>query len=422
MDRLKNIRHYIIYAVLLGFLLQACIDPFVPETVGFEGVLVVDARITNEEKQHQIILTRARPFEQEEISPERNATIAIEEGSGTTYTFAEVEPGHYVSTVAFGAKSNESYQLRITTSDGAAFSSTPETMPDNVPIADLQIKRATNDLGEDGVSIVLDNQSLGTQPRYFRYDYEENYKVIAPNWDPAAFDIIDSIACTDGDAFEVGIKRRDPTKERICYGKNLSSEILLISTSNLESNTVSDFEVRFVPRSSYTLMHRYSIRVNQYSQSVDAHSYYQGLEAFSVSESVFNEVQPGFLTGNITSVSGNEQSVIGYFETAAVSSKRVFFNYEDLFPGEELPEYPVNCRTIGNPRLIPRGYHCTQGNSGICDGNCDSPLIGQIQAGTIVYAGIKDPPDFISPYLTRLRACGDCTVLGSDVKPDFWID
>lgn len=410
------------HTVIIGFLLQGCIEPFEAETIGFEGALVIDARITNVEKQHQVLLSRARPFEQDNITSERGAKVTIEEGSGITYTFEETAPGHYTSTVVFAAKANQSYQLKISTSDGSVYESTPETMPENVPLADLQIKRAINDVGEDGVSIVLNNQSFDTQPRYFRYDYEENYKIVAPNWDPAAFNIIDSIACLDGDAFEVGIKQRDPQKERICYGQNKSKDIILVSTANLESNTVSDFEVRFVSRESYTLMHRYSILVNQYSQSVDAHSYYQGLEAFSVSENVFNEIQPGFLAGNITSISDEDQNVIGFFEAAAVSSKRIFFDYEDLFPDEELPEYPVNCRTIGNPRLDPRGYHCTQGGSGVCDGNCDSPLIGQIQAGTIVYAGVKEPADFISPYLTRSRACGDCTVLGSDVKPDFWID
>lgn len=422
MDRLRTRLKHIAQTVVAVFFLQGCIEPFEAETLGFEGVLVVDARITNEMKQHVVLLSRARPFEQDSVVSEPNATVSIMEGSGTEFTFEEIAPGHYRSTMPFAATAGETYQLNIRTAEGSTYESTPERMPDNVPIAKLQIKRDTNDLGEDGVSIVLDNQSLGSEPRYFRYDYEENYKIIAPNWDPAAFDIIDSIACLDGDAFEVGIKQRDPAKERICYGQNKSKDIILASTANLEDNTVSDFEVRFVSRESYTLMHRYSIRVNQYAQSVDAHSYYQDLEAFSVSESVFNEIQPGFLAGNIKATERDDQNVIGYFETAAVSSKRVYFNYEDLFPDEELPEYPINCRTIGNPRLIPRGYHCTQGMSGICDGNCDSPLIGQIQAGTIVYAGTVDPPDFIAPYLTRSRACGDCTVLGSDVKPDFWID
>lgn len=412
----------VFYVIFVFPVYQGCIEPFVAETFDFEGALVVDARLTNEEKQHRVLLSRARPFEEEGTVPERDAVVRIVEGSGTNYVFDEVAPGQYLSSAIFGAKENESYQLRITTSNGASYTSNTETMPENVPIADLEIQREVNDLGEDGIAVFVDNSSFGVQPRYFRYDYEENFKIIAPNWDPFTFKVIDSIACSDGDAFQVDIEPKGSTDGRICYGRNASTEILLASTSNLENNSITDFRVRFVNRDNYALTHRYSILVHQFSQSVDAHSYYQSLEAFSVSESIFSEIQPGFLAGNIVSDRDSNENVIGYFETAAVSSKRIFFNYEDLFPDEELPEYPINCRTIGNPQLIPEGYHCTQPPDSVCDGNCDSPLIGQIQTGTIVYAGVAEPADFAAPYYTLPRTCGDCTVLGSKVKPDFWID
>lgn len=407
-------------AILIG--MGSCVEPFQVETQSFTEALVVDARLTNVEKQHQVLLSRARSFEQDSITPERNAQVSIIEDSATSYEFEETSPGHYISTMIFSAKTNQSYQLKITTSDGDSYASTPEIMPENVSISDLTFKRETNDLGEDGVSVILDNSSFEKQPRYFRYDYEESFKIIAPNWDPFEFEIIDSVACTDGDAFEVGIKIKNSLKGRVCYAQKSSTEIILASTANLEGNNLSDFMIRFVKLENYILSHRYSILVNQYAQSVSAHSYYQGLEAFSASESVFSETQPGFLMGNIESVTNSEQIVIGYFETAAVSSKRIFFNYEDLFPNEELPEYPINCSTPGNPRLIDVAYHCSDGNSGFCDGNCDSPLIGQIQTNSIVFAAEKDPADFLSPYLTLSRGCGDCTLLGSDIKPDFWIE
>ncbi len=402
--------------------ISSCIEAFEAETLGLQTALVVDARLTNEVKKHHILLSNARSFEQEDIQHVSNAQVSIVENADTIYSFEEISPGHYVSTIAFGAKTNQTYQLRIINSDGRSYVSTNETMPENTPIADLTVKRKTNDFGEDGVAVILNNNSLGSQPRYFRYDYQENYEIKAPNWDPFTFDIIDSIACLDGDAFEVDIKPKNSERGRICYGENLSKNIILASTANLNENTISDFEVHFINRENYILTHRYSILVTQYSQSVDAHSYYQSLLAFSTSESVFSEVQPGFLAGNIYSETNSDENVIGYFETAAVSSERIFFNYQDLFPDENLPEFPFSCSGLGNPRLIPRGYHCTMGASGVCDGNCESPLIGQIQANQIVFAAVKEPTDFLAPYYTLPKACGDCTVLGSSVKPEFWID
>lgn len=412
----------VLYVIQAFLFLQGCVEPFQAETQGFSEALVVDARLTNEEKQHLVLLSRARPFEQDSISPEQNATVSIVENSGTIYEFEETTPGTYMSNTAFAGETGKDYQLLITTTNGSSYSSNTEKMPENVPIGDLIVKRQTNDLGEDGVAVVIDNSSLGSQPRYFRYDYEESYKIMAPNWDPFEMFVIDSIACLDGDAFEVGKRVKNSLKGRICYGQNLSTDISLASTSNLENNTLSNFRVRFINRENYILMHRYSILVKQYSQSVDAHSYYQNLESFSASESVFTETQPGFLSGNIVSETNSDENVIGYFETAAISSQRVFFNYEDVFPDGPLPEYPINCANLGNPQLIGQGYHCTMGSAGVCDGNCVSPLIDQIQANLIVFAAEREPAFWPAPFLTLPRGCGDCTVLGSDIKPDFWID
>lgn len=419
---MKNIKKYGFFGYMtILFSMSGCIDGFEIETQGFEGVLVVDARLTDEVKQHQVLLSRARPFEQDTISPLQDAKVSIIENSGITYMFEEVSPGHYVSSSVFSGKPGNTYQLKIITSEGASFSSTTEIMPEKIPFADLEFKRKTNGFGEDGLAVVLKNKSLGNRPRYFRYDYEENYEIRAPNWDPFKFVVVDSIAC-DGDAYEVGIEAKNSVKGRVCYGKRTSTRIILAATDNLQNNEIDELEVQFVARENYILTHRYSIQVNQYTQSADAHSYYQSLEAFSATESVFSETQPGFLASNLMSETGGEQNVIGYFETAPVSSQRIFVNYEDLFSGEDPPDYPSICSILGNPSLIAPSYHCSNGAFGVCDGNCQSPLIDQIQAKTLVFAGEKEPFDFFAPFLTLPTACGDCTVLGSDIKPDFWID
>ena len=413
--------HIILLLPVVLFMILGCIETFEAETIGFEGVLVVDARMTDEQKKHEVFLSRLRPFEQDSITPETNAAVSIIEDSETVFEFEEVSPGNYISTSSFAGKGNHSYQLSVNTADGLSFSSNSEIMPENIPIADIAAKRVTQGFGDEGIAVVVDNSSLGNQPRYFRYTYEEAYKIVAPNWDPFEFEIIDDVACLDGDAFEVGIKTKNGETGRICYGQKSSTDIILGSTENLEGNTLSNFMVRFINRNNYILTHRYSILVNQYTQNVNAHSYYQNLDDFSSSESIFSETQPGFLEGNVVS-DNSDAKVIGYFEAASVSSKRVYFNYEDFFPQETLPDYPGNCDILGNPQLIAEGYHCTTSTPSVCDGNCASPLIDNIKANLLVFAGEKEPSDIIAPYFTLPRACGDCTVLGSDIKPDFWIE
>ena len=110
---------------------------------------------------------------------------------------------------------------------------------------------------------------------------------------------------------------------------------------------------------------------------------------------------------------------LGYFEVASVSQKRIFFNYEDLFPGEPLPPYPISCESFGNPRLFPNGYTCFA--VGDCEGNCVSPLIDQINSEKVVYAGIREG-DMLAPYYTWPSPCGDCKALGSNMAPEFWTE
>jgi len=403
--------------ILVFPLLLGCIQPFDVETQIFEGVLVVDARLSDEEKQHEVLLSRARPFEQDSISAEGNATVSIIDNTGTTYNFTEVEPGKYVSNTSFSAQQNTAYQLEIRTSNAFEFSSESITTPSQATISNLYAERATNDSGE-GVGIFLDNADVSSDLNYFRYEYEEAFKIIAPFWDPFEFEVLDDIwfgVEDPQDGYEVGIKLREQ-EERVCYNELSSTQIIQTATKGLAENTIERFLVRFLDRNNYIISHRYSILVKQFAQTQEAFNYYQKLEEFSSSESVFADVQPGFLAGNINSQSNFDAQVIGYFEVASVSEKRIFFNYSDLFPGEPLPPYAINCEPTGAPLIdVP-----TLG------GPPRSPLIDGIRSEAFTFFGENEvPPEdptFFAPFFTKERACGDCTVLGSTLKPDFWID
>jgi hypothetical protein len=103
-----------------------------------------------------------------------------------------------------------------------------------------------------------------------------------------------------------------------------------------------------------------------------------------------------------------DEKVAGFFEVSTVSEKRLFINYDDYFPGEDLPDYVVNC--------IP--------SAPTTDGPLGSrELLNVIYNNSVRYFGINI--DRIAPggtFLVVSANCGDCTTLGSNIKPDFWID
>ncbi len=404
---------YILFcAFLIPFYFVGCVEPFDAETQVFEEDLVIDARLTDEIKKHEILLSRARPFEVDAINTESNASVLIEDDSGQEFVFEEVDPGRYVSILAFGAQQNKVYRLLVTTADGELYASKTVETPTSGNIEALYAARTTNDSGEEGVSILIDAIASENDIGYFRYEYEETYKIIAPFWNPFDFVVIDSLFqrtdLGDYDGFEVGIKPKEK-EERVCYNSNTSKDILQSSSKGLNEGTLNTFAIRFLNRNNYIISHRYSIVVRQYTQTQDAFGYYQRLNDFSSSESVFSEIQPGFLQGNIFARNNKEEKVLGYFEVTSVNSERLYFNYADLFSNEPLPPFAINCepvqqQPIFSPTMPP-----------------SSPLIDAIRNGLVKYHATNEGNALI-PYKGKDRRCGDCTSWGSNVKPDFWVE
>ena len=401
---------------MITVLFGACIEQFEAETEEFQSILVVDALLTDELQRHRVFLNRTFQFEEEEPVPESGATISVVDDLEVRYAFAETEPGVYYSSSGFAAQPGRTYTLQITTSNGENYQSEATPTPPNIPITEMRATLVTSDLGEEGVGIFLDNTSASTEPTFFRFEYEETYKIIAPRWDPFDLEVIHYIAC-DTIPYQVGITTREE-EQRVCFSSAVSNQIIQASTADLENPEIRNKEIRFISRENYIMSHRYSINVKQFSQTVDAHSFYERLEDFASSENLFSQVQPGLLEGNIFS-EREEEPVLGYFEVATVTEERLYFNYADLFPDEPLPPYPFSCNFASSPPLVSMGYHCAGFRE--CDGDCVSPLIEQILAGLITYAAENDA-NSNNPYFTWPRGCGDCRELGSNVVPEFWTE
>ncbi|RDY61410.1 DUF4249 domain-containing protein [Flagellimonas nanhaiensis] len=378
----------------------SCIEPIDVETEDFLDALVVDATITDEMDNHTIYLTRTYRFESESTA-EQGAQITLSDDSGAAIGFDEVIPGTYRSSVPFAAQEGRAYTLKIVATNGISYSSRPAQLPQNVALDSVYAQRITNDFGEDGVAIFVDAFDPTGNSQNFRYEFEETYKIIAPKWRPE--DLLST-------GIECGVDVVPKTKEdQTCFASKASNRIILANTSNLEENRVDRFMVRFIDGENYIISHRYSVLVTQYTQSNEAYSFFDALNQFSSSESLFSETQPGFLSGNIFSETNQDEKVLGYFDVSAVSKKRIFFNYEDLYPGEDLPPYVNPCNTIAPMLISQGGARCVL-----------SAMVDENQVS--YYDENQDPPFEEGPYKVVPRECGDCTVLGKTERPEFWIE
>jgi len=388
---------------LLTMLLNGCVEPFETEGIveDFESVLVIEATITNELKQQQIFLTRTFELEADSARAEQNANVRVI-AEDVIFNFEETNPGVYTSTQAFAAQPNTAYELRVDTQNGRSYSSSETLLTATTQMDGLRAERITNDIGQDGIAILVDSFDPTGNSVNYRYTYEETYRIIAPKWVGLTL-VPDPEGPTGCEMMTVNRTIDD----RVCYATDLSNGIIQTNTSDLDEDRVSNFMVRFIDRNNYIISHRYTVLVRQFIQSNAAFAFYETLAQLSGNESLFSGIQPGFLEGNVFSEQDEREKVLGFFDVASVTEQRIFFNYTDFYPNEPLPPFVDPCnqfspiiQTFGTCILRPA---VERGDVRYFDDNL-SPGRGE------------------GPFFVVRRVCGACTVLGELEVPEFWIE
>jgi hypothetical protein len=328
--------------------------------------------------------------------------VVILSSNEQNYPFEEVEEGQYRSVTAFAAEGGVSYKLSITTADGRSYSSETKSLVGDVSIDDFSVSQGVNSDNEEGLSFELSSSNSNSEGNYYRIDYEETYKIIAPYW--SAYDAV--IFAEGFHTIDVRAILRE-TEEKECYGNFKSTRINLVNTYNFQSDEIRDLPVRFLKKYDPKGMYRYSIEVKQYAVDAQTYAYYQSLKEISdASTTVFTQSQPGQINSNIYSETYPEEVVLGYFEVSGVDSRRVFVDYRDYYPDGNRPNYFYACQTS-----IP-SISGTMGNR---------PLLEAIKSDELIYFASTEPGSE-GPFVMVLPFCGDCTRIGSNIKPEFWID
>lgn len=399
------------FLYIISFLLifTKCVEPTELKETTSNNFLVIEALLTNELKKHTIKLSRTTTVNSESSIQETGATVQIFDSSQNIYNFSNTTEGIYISDIAFKAELNEEYTLKIITENGNIYESSKEKIAGTAIINELKPIKETNSLNEEGIQVYVNGESINNDAVYFRYRYEETYKIIAPFWTEDKIEI-------DASAPTVINIVPDTESARICYQTQQSNSIIQTEISNLSDRKIN-FGTRFIQKNDYLISNRYSILVKQYVQTEGAYTYFKKLNNLSSLDNVFSQSQPGFIIGNINSTTNANEKVIGYFEVASVSEKRVFFNGEDFYTNVT-SEYPSEC-SLSAPVVMT--------DSGA------TPLFNFINNENFIYYTEVGPntnfPNLTclfnntcGPYILVKKACGDCREIGTDIKPNFWID
>ena len=375
---------------LIGLVVHyGCVEPFEPKTNLFEDVLVIEATITNELKNQEILLGRTFTFEGFAPDPEEKANVKVVDESQKEYLFQEYEPGKYISDEPFGATPGMDYQLQITTFDGKKYTSEITRAPDVVPLEGLEASRIVNGNGEEGMSIAV-TYNPNVADKYFRYEFEEMFKIVAPEW-------TDNLLLFLGPT-ETIVWPKESNEGRVCY-QTIGSEKSIFNSPSTDGNDgLLQFPIRFINRDNYIISHRYGIWVKQYAINKETYTYLETLKEFGEQDNIFSQTQPGFFRGNVFSEDNPDEMVLGYFDVTAVDIKNVFFDYEDFFLGEPLPPYVDNC--------MPFTLDLTS-------------LRNRLNDGSVTY---HSSGGAFGAHFVVDQVCGDCRVLGESEVPENWIE
>lgn len=398
--------------LIFTILLEACTDPYALQTSSFEDALVVEATLTNQYKKQEIKLSRTYRLEENGPKIEEGATIFVTDNLGNIFNFIE-ESGVYKSITEFQALPNRTYQLNVKTHDGKSYTSTNEALTPVNEIQNLTTSVIEKD-GIKGVDIIVNAFDPTFSSKYYRYEYDETYKIIAPYWinQKANVNYFAPGSIPEG---EIVLALR--TEEaRTCYSNSKSNELLLTNTANLSEDRVY-YPVRFISNQNHIIMHRYSILVKQYVQNLAAQTFYEVLKKMSGSGgNILSQNQPGFFSGNIKSIDNPNEKVIGFFSVSSYSEKRIFFNFEDLFPNDLQPDYPFKCGSDSENGYL---FCFTPSYTLDCKGH---EALESLYYETKSLYGQLDYGNGYPTYLLCPIQCGDCTSFSSNIKPTFWID
>ena len=325
----KKLSFYLSF-LFLG--LTACLDEVrIPINQKTEQ-LVVEGLITNEATLYSIRLSATTQFgDITERAPVRGALVSVADNENRTIFFrANPEQTGLYQPIDrnFVGKAGNTYTLTIKLTDGRTYTSTPERMPLDVPIAGLsaefQQKDASGRALELGYRVRLDLQDQKNVENYYRWTA---WGIYTRRSTGVAIGFGGSICCST------------------CWVVKEDKGLNLFSDANLDGSLIRNRPVYFSPFYFYG---KHYVEVTQYAISRSAYQFWQKFRSqLNRSGTIFDPL-PAAVLGNVSNAANPADIALGYFEVASLSKKRL------VIPGDTLAS------KIDYPRVFVREGDCLQ--------------------------------------------------------------
>lgn len=404
-----KMRYKSFIVIIVVFTLYTCIDPYVPKLNGYESLLVVDGRITDENGSFSIRLSRT--MQEQNAIPEMisDATIFVTDEDGNKNSFIYSGDGFY-KTVSSDIKgvAGRTYVLHISTADGKEYESEPCLMQSVADIDSIYFERDNEVFNNgtenfEGIRILISTKGAESN-RYYRWDFEETWKFKVPLAEKYVY------------INETNIQPLNYIKQ-YCWKNKKSDDILIHQIYSNEPDNIQRMPITFIaPVKSDRLSLQYSILVRQYSISRKEYEFWNNLTKINETGDDIFAAQPYLVNGNIHNISNPTELVLGYFQVSAVKQKRKDIPFSQIV-GLNLPFYHYPCVRIEDSPEIPPWS------------NFNPPLTWD----DLYYMYTSSGYSFVEPKYVHATSkldrlvftrpeCANCELTGTINKPVFWED
>jgi hypothetical protein len=371
-------------------LLIGCREPFEPEIeLSDLSVLVVEGYLDSEGLSSILDLSYTRNIQDEFNLDSRvfGANVYLENSSGVRFQLTEIGGGSY--EFRHNIPENDTYVLRIFLPNGISYSSTPLTPLITPEIIDVGFVK-----NESGVEVFLTTKG-DIDADDFLWTFDETWA-----FRPA----ITSQVKYDLDLKDVVLRKPDDRID-LCYLSKRNSDLILETSSRFEDQFVFRQTINQINRGDERLTLRYSILISQKALTKDASEFWEILKKNTDDlGSIFSPL-PSIITGNMTQDQDPEVPVIGQVGLGKVQQRRLFIDLRDVAPWRaDVPEYE-GC-IVASDTILVADY-----DRAFKSGN-------NLPTAPVIPDGGFNPIG----YRYAARPCVDCTLRGSNVRPDFWED
>ncbi|MEQ9403486.1 MAG: DUF4249 domain-containing protein [Cyclobacteriaceae bacterium] len=382
--------------MLIGILfvsitIASCKEPFVLDSISYNRTLVVEAQLTNELKNHKVILSYTSPVDLAASIPETGATVRILDGENQEIVLTESPLGTYQTPVMSGVR-GQSYTLYIEVANGEKYQSQTVVQKGVSEIDTVSARFIVNDANLDGLEFSVSAHSDDPKvSNFYRWEWIETYEINTPF--PSRYEWVGG---------RMPVLRTNQVGN--CWPTVQSGTINVKSSSGFNENRIINSPIHFVQNGSQKLRSKYSLLVRQYSLDSEAFTYWRTINELLSRQGSLADIQPGNLPGNVFNENGKR--VLGYFDASDVSTYRVFIDPDD-FESDGL-------RTT-NPL-----FGCALGQYIVPTDSLAIFFRGTDRGTYVIYDDVDASPNNRAGWILVRKKCGDCTESGTNIKPEYW--